>query len=148
MQIQINGTQVYETDSTVQSVSMRTSRGEAGLARIDDQTEDVNILVQTLAQSETATSTAIAAPVADAGGPVSAANAASVEMDGSASTGEGITFLWERVTGPTTPTLNDEDTDTCTWTSHATTDGIYVYSLTVTDENGNTDVDYAVVTIA
>jgi hypothetical protein len=72
----------------------------------------------------------------------------SVVLDGTGSTdsdGTIVSFSWAYVSGPTTPFIDDSETDTASVENLVA--GIYVFRLTVTDDDGSTDTDDVTVTV-
>ncbi len=72
----------------------------------------------------------------------------STVLDGSLSTDDGVItdFAWEQVSGPSTATLSGETTAILNVSNLV--HGVYVFKLTVTDDNALTDSDSVTVTVA
>jgi len=89
------------------------------------------------------------APIADAGVDQSIVLPVnSVLLDGSGSDPDGgsiVTYLWTQESGPGTATLTGADTEDLT--AGELTEGVYVFRLTVTDDEGETGFDEATVTV-
>ena len=81
-------------------------------------------------------------PVADAGPDRSVVLPDSqATLDGSNSTDDGViqSFVWTQVSGPNNPTLTGNNTDTLAVSGLI--EGSYVFRLTITDDDSNTDSD-------
>jgi gliding motility-associated-like protein len=100
--------------------------------------------------TDIATVTVVAAnqsPVANAGSDISITlptNTANLTGSGSDPDGTIGSYLWEKVSGPNA-TLSNETTTTVTLSDLV--EGVYVFSLTVTDDKGFTDSDEVTVTV-
>lgn len=142
--IKVNGTIVYSTNSTVDEVSMRGRHGEAGRLKVDQDTT-VNLVTT---EDDRDAATRATGPVANAGIDQSLANNATCTLDASASTGDGtLTYFWEKVSG-TGGTLSSATAAQPTYTTHAATDDTTIWSCTVTDQQGRSDVDFVAITVA
>lgn len=148
--VKINGEDVWHSADDIESVSLRSRQGEAGALRVADHIDSVDLKVQTRQMSDLDLADEDpTGPSANAGDDLTCVNNELITMTGTGSEGSGTeTYQWEQVSGPTTPSLTNATTATCTWTSHATIDGTYVFKLTVTDDAGRQDHDYKVVVVA
>jgi hypothetical protein len=88
--------------------------------------------------------TPVVAPVANAGVDQSHAAGVQVTLDGTASTGDSITYSWSHTSGPYTGGLSDSTIAQPTYTP--TTSGVDVWTLTVTDAHATTATDTVSVT--
>jgi gliding motility-associated-like protein len=87
-------------------------------------------------------------PTANAGSDVTITlptSTATVSGSGSDPDGSIATYLWQKVSGPSGETLANAATSTLTLTG--LTQGVYVFSLTVTDDKGFSDADEVTVTV-
>lgn len=88
-----------------------------------------------------------AAPVANAGTDQSVTAGTTVTLDGSASTGDGITYSWAHTSGPSAlAALSDPAAAKPFYTP--TTSGVDVWTLTVTARSGQTSTDSVSITAA
>ena len=85
-------------------------------------------------------------PVADAGSDQTVSAGDSVTLDGSGSTGSGLTFLWVQIGDPAV-TLAGATSDTATFTA-PTVDAALTFRLTVTDDKGQASSDTVQVTVS
>jgi hypothetical protein len=86
-------------------------------------------------------------PIASAGPDQTIQLPTTLILNGSGSDSDGTisTYLWTRVSGPNTPTINTANTAATSVTDLA--EGTYVFRMTVTDNNGGTDTDDATITV-
>lgn len=87
-------------------------------------------------------------PTANAGADVSITlptSTATITGSGSDPDGSIASYAWVKVSGPSAGTLSNAATPTLTVTGMI--QGVYVFSLTVTDDNGFTDTDEVTVTV-
>ena len=141
--IKVDGTVVWSTSGAPDEISLRSRKGEAGRFKVDDDTV-VNIVTS---EPDRDVLTRNTGPVANAGADQNKANATLTTLDGSASTGTSLTYLWEKVSG-TGGTLSSSTVVGPTYTTHAATDDVTYWMLTVTDDQGRSDTDFMTVTVA
>lgn len=86
-------------------------------------------------------------PIANAGPDQNIQLPSNVILTGSATDSDGtiVSYLWTRVSGPNTPTINTPSNAVTSVSGLA--EGTYVFRLTVTDNNGATDTDDTVITV-
>jgi beta-glucanase (GH16 family) len=82
-----------------------------------------------------------AAPIVDAGADKTVRSGTSVSITGSATDSDGIVeaYLWTVTSGPNTPALSGDETETVTAAGLA--EGVYVFRLTATDNEGISGFD-------
>ncbi len=86
-------------------------------------------------------------PIANAGPDQNIQLPSNVILTGSATDSDGtiVSYLWTRVSGPNTPTINTPSNAVTSVSGLA--EGTYVFRLTATDNNGATDTDDTVITV-
>ncbi|CAM2005142.1 PKD domain-containing protein [Acanthopleuribacter pedis] len=100
-------------------------------------------------QNLTANFQAVAAgPIANAGRDQAVTEGATVQLDGSASTGDtALTYAWQQTSGPTVA-LQNATTATPSWTAPSVTaDTLFTFQLQVTDNTQATSTDTVAVTV-
>lgn len=143
LSLKVDGTIVWVTSSTLDEISLRGKHGEAGRIKIDGDTI-INVVTS---EADRDTATRVTGPVANAGVDQNKANNALTTLDGSASTGNNLTYAWTKISG-TGGTLSNAAVVGPTYTTHATTDDVTYWMLTVTDDQGLKSTDIMTVTVA
>lgn len=162
-QVTLNGTGSNDPDGTITTYAWTKTSGTGGTitspssatTTVTGLTAGTYVFKLTVTDNDAATSedevtitvNANTAPTADAGADqIVVGSTTTVDASGSTDDGSIVSYLWEKVSGPTDHHIVSPTSVSTTLSS--LTSGTYVFRVTVTDNGGLTDTDEITIIIA